>query len=282
ARRWPLHGAGWRRRVAPNLAAWVALVVLHTLLQFLFDRFMRGSKQPYWMVLVFFAPGFLIIHMNVIATAHAAYFHRRWRERAAAEAAAQARLARKRLEILRSRLRPDLVYRALERVSELAGSDTRAADRLVASLGDLLRRALKPDVDGTGPLGRELGFLEEWIAVENAVREHPVRLEIDADFRVVGVAVPPLLLQPVVEVLIHEHRSTPRPLNVRIVARPGPGGTGVRVRTELPPRPEGGGALRTDGELAASLRRHYGSAVDVQVRETPEALRISLTLSPLP
>jgi Histidine kinase len=281
ARRWPLYGPGWRARVPLNLAAWLGLVVLHVTAQHHFDRVMLGAEGPYWVAWLNRAPGGLIIHMHVLGIAHAAYFSRRWRERAVMASAAQAQLARKRLEILRSRLRPELVYRALDRVTELAGTDPRAADRLVASLGDLLRRALRAQAETAVPFAAELGFVEAWIAVENAVREHPLRLDLDADGGALGVAVPPLLLQPVVEVLVYENPGGPRPRHVRIRARTGPGGEGLRIQAELAHPAEGAPPPSAGSAAAEALRRYYGPAVEVEVFETSSAVRVELAVAPV-
>lgn len=276
ARRLPLYGPGWRARVPLNVAAWLGVVSLHVLVQYSYDRFVMGVDRPFWAPWLGLTPAYLIIHMHVLGIAHAAYFSRRMQERAVMAAAAQAQLARKRLEILRSRLRPELVYRALDRVTELAGTDPRAADRLVASLGDLLRRALRAQSEATVPFAAELGFVEAWIAVENAVREHPLRLDLDADGGALGTAVPPLLLQPLVEVLVYENPARPRHVHIR--ARTGPGGEGLRVEAQLA-RSAAGPAPRSG--VADELRRYYGPAVEVDAFETSAALRVDLAVAPV-
>ena len=121
--------------------------------------------------------------------------------RRAAAAALDAELAATRLELLRWRLRPDLLFGALQRIGELATEQPERADDLTGRLGELLRLMLQSAGAELVPLAHELQLVSAYLAVTGAVRSESTALEVALEADAHSVQVPAMLLQPTVEAL---------------------------------------------------------------------------------
>lgn len=104
-----------------------------------------------------------------------------------------------RLATLESQLQPHFLFNALNTVSSVMYEDLAAADSMLASLADLLRRALRPTAQPEVPLCDELETLDLYLTIMRARFADRLVVDVDvaADVRTAGV--PPLLLQPLVE-----------------------------------------------------------------------------------
>ncbi|HEX2204237.1 MAG TPA: histidine kinase, partial [Longimicrobium sp.] len=141
------------------------------------------------------------------------------RERAVAGVALEARLARARLQALQAQIDPGFLFGALDAVSALLRRDAPAADRLLARLGDVLRRALSAPAARPAPLEEELDAVRLAVDLERARRGDAPTAAIDADEAARAFSVPPRLLQPLVESALRRGPSW-----VRVTARVGPDG----------------------------------------------------------
>jgi signal transduction histidine kinase len=147
---------------------------------------------------------------------HALYQRVRHAERLETE------LARAQLQALRVQLQPHFLFNALNAVSELIHRDPRAADRMVARLGDLLRTTLEGDGQEEVPLARELEVLERYLEVERVRFPDRLAVEIDVPPGCLRASVPSFILQPLVENAVRHG----------IAARPGAGRIEVRARRD--------------------------------------------------
>jgi hypothetical protein len=149
------------------------------------------------------------------------------REHEAVRLAAEAEL-----RALRAQLNPHFLFNALTTIGHLVQT---APDRALATLYELtgLLRAVLRSPDGAFvPLGDELAIVEAYLAIEGARFEERLRVTVDADDAARAVAVPPLLVQPLVENAV-KHGVAPlrRGAAVRVWARVEPG-----ARPADPPR----------------------------------------------
>ena len=148
----------------------------------------------YWRSLVSAA----LLHLTAYSLVAAAAHGRDWLVEAARSTRLEAELVRAQLEALRAQLHPHVLFNTLEAVSSLVGIDARRARRMIADLGELLRFALDATADEV-PLRDELGALRRYLHIESARLGDRLRVQVEAAAPVLDAAVPPLLLQPLVE-----------------------------------------------------------------------------------
>ena len=117
-------------------------------------------------------------------------------ERRALEAELAARDAE--LQALKAQLNPHFLFNSLNSVASLAATDPAGARDMCIQLGDYLRGTLKSG-SGLQPLGEELAQVRRFLRVESVRYGDRLRVVEEVDERCLGVEVPPLLLQPLVE-----------------------------------------------------------------------------------
>ena len=125
-------------------------------------------------------------------------------------------LNRLRLATLESQLHPHFLFNALNTVSSVMYEDIAAADSMLASLADLLRRSLRPSSDPEVPLDDELRTLELYLTIMRTRFSDRLTVDVDVADDVRCAAVPPLLLQPLVENALRH--GDPGPSNMAHVA----------------------------------------------------------------
>ncbi|HSB35591.1 MAG TPA: histidine kinase [Thermoanaerobaculia bacterium] len=148
--------------------------------------------------------------------------------RRAAEMQALARDAE--LAALKQQLNPHFLFNSLNSISSLTGSNPGKAREMCVLLAGFLRATLGLSEKTSIPLSEELALVRSYLAIEEVRFGDRLAVQEDIDPRAAGCAVPPLLLQPLVE-NAGKHGVAPRL----------EGGV-VRVR-----------ATRTDGTLVIAL-----------------------------
>ena len=133
----------------------------------------------------------------VIGYVVAYYTELRDREKLAGEM--NTSLVRARLQVLKMQLEPHFLFNTLHFIAALVRTEPRAAERMICSLGDLLRKTLEADDSSVVPLWRELDFLNSYLDIQRTRFRDRLRTEIDVQDEILGESVPYLLLQPLVE-----------------------------------------------------------------------------------
>lgn len=208
--------AWWTRRVRArttsiagtvllHIAALVPFSVLHTtwnaVVRTLAFAATGLGRYDYGILSVRYAMEFsidIVLYSVIVVCVYLLDHRRQLRERETRLARTEAELHAARLNALEARLHPHFLFNALNTVSSLMYDDVRAADRMIARLADLLRRALRetaPEV----PLRDELETTALWIDVMRARFGDRLVVTIDAAEPVRDALVPPLLLQPLLE-----------------------------------------------------------------------------------
>lgn len=118
-------------------------------------------------------------------------------ERARAAAEILARDAQ--LAALNAQLQPHFLFNALHTVSALVHVDPDRADRALDDLGHLLRYALRQSADRDVTLRQEWEFTRDYLAFEALRLGSRLRLETHVSEHALDAAVPPFILQPLVE-----------------------------------------------------------------------------------
>ncbi len=141
----------------------------------------------------------LALYAGIVAAgaAHLGWTTARAREREALTLRAE--LARAELEVLRMQLQPHFLFNALNSISELVHLDPERADRAVARLGDLLRLSLRHSGRSEVSVAEELEFLAHYVDLQQLRVSAGIHFAIDAAADTHGLAIPSLILQPLVE-----------------------------------------------------------------------------------
>jgi signal transduction histidine kinase len=98
---------------------------------------------------------------------------------------------------LRAHLEPHFLLNSLNAIAGLVTEDPRAARRLLAALGDLLRDATREGE--MQAVGAEVEWLQRYAAILEARYDGAIVFQWDVDPRASELEVPRLLLQPLVE-----------------------------------------------------------------------------------
>lgn len=111
----------------------------------------------------------------------------------------QAKLTKAQLDALSARLNPHFLFNAMNSIAELVHQDANAADRMILSLSELLRKSLAAQPSQTVALSEELELLKHYLAIEHIRLAERLQLRwlIDADC--LPAQVPVMILQPLVE-----------------------------------------------------------------------------------
>ncbi len=141
----------------------------------------------------------LMMALTVVGVAHALVFYRQAREREQRVAELETHLANTRLEMLRAQLHPHFLFNALNSVAEMIHQDAELADRMLVSLSALLRDSLCADQKQLRSLSEELDVVRNYLMIERIRLGDRLQVEWDVDERCLGMTVPMLILQPLVE-----------------------------------------------------------------------------------
>ena len=110
------------------------------------------------------------------------------------------RLAREaELNKLRQQLQPHFLFNSLNSISALTGSQPEKARHMIQQLSDFLRGTLKKEAQQSTTLEEELQYLQLYLEIEKVRFGYRLQTRIDHDEALLGLKLPSMLLQPVVE-----------------------------------------------------------------------------------
>jgi len=264
ARRFPVTPATWPARIPLHLGMAVVMHVAVTVTLWAVHPYVRSGPRP---EMPYALIGNLFFHMFVYVALVAIV--------QAAVAQGQAlrlrnELLEAELNVLRMQLQPHFLFNTLHAVSELIHVDPPRAERALARLGDLLRWSLQSSGRQEVPLREELAALESYLDIQRLRHGDDLTFRIEADADTLGLAVPNLLLQPLVENAIrHGVRGRPgRGVTVR--ARRAEGRLELAVDDDgrgIDPGWREGTGLRTTRARLAGL---YGENHALRLEPRPE------------
>ncbi|HUD72540.1 MAG TPA: histidine kinase [Dongiaceae bacterium] len=107
--------------------------------------------------------------------------------------------ARAELAALQARINPHFFFNTLNTISALAEEDPRQAAEIVQTLAELFRYTFKVAESRPVPFEEELAFVMRYLTIEQARFGERLRVEREVEPRALGVPVPGLILQPLVE-----------------------------------------------------------------------------------
>ncbi|PTY08259.1 hypothetical protein DB347_01355 [Opitutaceae bacterium EW11] len=164
--------------------------------------------------------GSVFFYWALLAMTHAVTYHRRSVAREKRALAAEARLAEARLTALQAQLQPHFLFNTLNTISALVYDKPAAADEMICSLSELLRRVLAASTRREVTLAEELGMARSYAAIQRVRFSDILTLKWDVPDELGGAAVPTLLLQPLVEnAIVHAVERQNCPCTIAISAR---------------------------------------------------------------
>jgi two-component sensor histidine kinase len=188
--------------VAAHVALWIAITAAFTGTR-IASRHLIGQPPARAGLVeqaVGWLPFLLLAYAAVAGIAHAALYAGRAREQALERALLAEQLARAQLDALRMQLHPHFLFNALNTIAMLVRDhDADTAVRVTADLGALLRELLRRTTATEVPLRQELDLLGRYLAIEQVRFGDRLRVTRRFDVGVLDAAVPPLVLQPLVE-----------------------------------------------------------------------------------
>ena len=126
-------------------------------------------------------------------------FYKKYKNKAIELAQTESQLANAKLSALQLQLQPHFLFNTLNTISSLMDVDTKAAQKMVMRLGDLLRSLLDQNKRNKIPLSDELDFIKNYLNIEQVRFQDRLTVAYDIDDNALQALVPSLLLQPLVE-----------------------------------------------------------------------------------
>ena len=126
-------------------------------------------------------------------------YYERMRQEEQRSQTLKTQLAEAELQALKMQLQPHFLFNSLNTISATLQTDTHAADRMIAQLGDFLRLTLEHADRAIVSLKEELEFNRRYLEIEKHRFEERLQVYIDATPEAETAAVPYLILQPLIE-----------------------------------------------------------------------------------
>jgi signal transduction histidine kinase len=143
----------------------------------------------------------------------------------------ETQLAKAQLDTLRLQLSPHFLFNALNGAMALIGTNSRAAEKMLASISEFLRMILRSSAEPKVTVERELALLHHYIEIQRVRFGEKLKVVIDVDDSLASAMVPSLLLQPLVENSIR-HGLSPRASAGSVTVRMKADGDMLRIVVE--------------------------------------------------
>ncbi|HEY6291549.1 MAG TPA: histidine kinase [Terriglobia bacterium] len=202
--------------------------------------------------------------------------------RQAEQRASQAQILAREAELraLKAQVNPHFLYNSLHSISALTTLDPAKAREMCVLLGDFLRRTLGLGEKSMIPLAEEIALVDCYLRVEKVRFGSRLEMQEQIDPEASEAAVPPLLLQPVVEnAVVHGISNLPEGGWIRLVTRKRPDEVEILVEnkfdTEAP-------SARRNGVGLVNVRRRleacYRNRARIQADRDGDCFRVSIIL----
>lgn len=188
------------------------------------------------------------------------------------------------LRSLRGQLDPHFLFNSLNSVAALIGTDAQAARRMCYLMASFFRKSLGLGGQQSIPLSEEISLAETFLAIEEVRFGDRLRKKFDVAPDALALAVPPLVLQPLVENAVHHgvaHLLDGGEVWVRAHQRDGLLEIAVENRCD-PDRPPSRGAGVGLANVRSRIDTLFGHRGSVDVTAAPDSFRVSIVLPASP
>jgi sensor histidine kinase YesM len=186
------------------------------------------------------------------------------------------------LRALKSQINPHFIFNSLNSLRALIDENPDRARQAVTQLANILRYSLQSGQLETVPFEDELRTVNDYLALEQVRHEERLRVRLDVAPGALGLPIPPMLLQTLVENAV-KYGIAPRPEGgeITIIAR--------CERDELRLRVTNPGSLAAGGgstgvglrNAAERLRLLFGARATLDLRENPPGQVVAEVLVPI-
>ena len=185
------------------------------------------------------------------------------------------------LRALKAQINPHFLYNSLNSISALTSVDAARARHMCILLSDFLRSTLGMGEKQSIALGEELELIRRYLAIEKIRFGERLNVEETISEECLGQAVPPLLLQPLVEnAVVHGIANMVENGVLRLRAAR-TSGDGVMITIENSFDPEAP-VKRRSGYGQVNVRRRlqmrYGNRASLRATPNGEMYRVEITL----
>jgi two-component system LytT family sensor kinase len=209
----------------------------------------------------------VLTYWLVVGLYQSIHFYQAAMERQTRAAQLETQLSHAELENLKSQLHPHFLFNSLHTIGVLMQEDVEAASHLLVSLGDLLRMALERR-ENEITLQSELEFVGKYLEIEQTRFHDRLKVHMDIPTDLLGIYVPSLALQPLVENAIKHGISVDSAAGrVDIAAQRNNGRVSLRVRDDGP-GPAPGSRLRFGvglNNVQSRLKQLYGDESSLEL-----------------
>jgi sensor histidine kinase YesM len=199
ARRFPLGHKSWYPNLLITLSTGLVLTLLHRIIYLLIalpiQRAM-GEESSFSKLLLYNLPlGFMSYSIILLLKRVADYGVNQKEE--ARISRLQADLTQEQLQVLKMQLQPHFIFNTLSSISALLHEDVKAADKMLARLGDFLRLTTSEKQIVT--LEEELHCTRQYLEIEEVRLEDRLQVSYEIEPQTLAAQVPNLILQPIIE-----------------------------------------------------------------------------------
>jgi signal transduction histidine kinase len=153
-----------------------------------------------WLAVAAMVIAFPIVH----GTEMALRFFRQVQEKERQEEQLKTLATEAELRALKAQINPHFLFNTLNSIAELIHADSEKAEATVERLAEMFRYVLNGSARGLVPLEEELAFLEGYLEIERVRFGDRLRVTREIVPEALGLLVPSLVLQPLVEnTLLH-------------------------------------------------------------------------------
>lgn len=225
-RKAPFMAGTWRRSLA--LHAPVCLLLAFLIVAAMVPVFQATQWEPYRhrsaddifrLLLATHFVLYICVYWGIVGTSQSLALYRRYQERELHTSQLETRLVEAQLQMLKMQLHPHFLFNTLNAIAALMHRDVELADKMLARLALLLRRALDSARAQVVTLQEELDFVKPYLEIEAARIGPRLKVRWDIDPEALEARVPNLLLQPIVEnAVIHGIAPHPEAGRLEITA----------------------------------------------------------------
>jgi sensor histidine kinase YesM len=192
------------------------------------------------------------------------------------------------LRALKSQINPHFIFNSLNSLRALIDENPSRARQAVTQLANLLRYSLQSAQSETVAFEDELRVVNDYLALEQVRHEERLRLRLDIEPDTLGLAVPPLLLQTLVENAV-KYGISNRPEGGEIVISARCEGGQLRLRVTNPGELTDGArtakSVSSTGlglkNAAERLRMFFGDRAQLQLRAETDSLVVAEVTMPV-
>jgi LytS/YehU family sensor histidine kinase len=186
------------------------------------------------------------------------------------------------LRALKSQINPHFIFNSLNSLRGLIDENPDRARQAVTQLANLLRYSLQSGHLETVPFEEELRTVNDYLALEQVRHEERLRVRLDIAPGALGLSVPPMLLQTLVENAV-KYGIAPRREGgeIMVIARCERDHLRLQVTNPGTLAANGGSTGVGLRNAAERLRLLFGSRATLNLREDPSGRVVAEVILPL-